>query len=131
MYLNRDKYAWNPPVRATLPVVLFFFVVNIFLVVVPLVPPSPGNEPYESIPYYLHAVVAFGILAAGGVYWLIWAVLLPKLGEYVIYVSMGISMLNTALRALPVNTQRRGGQGWAVEECIYEDASGLKKFMKN
>lgn len=27
-------------------------------------------------------MVGFGIIAAGGVYWLVWAVVLPKLGNY-------------------------------------------------
>ncbi|THU97670.1 high-affinity methionine permease [Dendrothele bispora CBS 962.96] len=73
---------WSPPVRASLPITLFFFLANIFLIVVPLVPPSPGNEPYEAIPYWLHAVVSFGLLALGGVYWVLWARVSPRLGKY-------------------------------------------------
>lgn len=34
------------------------------------------------MPYWTHNVVAWGILGAGGVYWAIWAKLLPKLGGY-------------------------------------------------
>ena len=37
---------------------------------------------YEELPYWIHCVVGFGIIAAGGVYWLAWAVVLPKLGGY-------------------------------------------------
>ena len=37
---------------------------------------------YKSLPYYLHCVVGIGILLAGAVYWVFWAVLLPKLGGY-------------------------------------------------
>lgn len=37
---------------------------------------------YEHLPYYLHCVVGIGILLAGAVYWVFWAVLLPKLGGY-------------------------------------------------
>ncbi|KAF5354599.1 hypothetical protein D9758_011186 [Tetrapyrgos nigripes] len=77
-----DLPTWAPPVRATLPVTVFFFLANIFLVIVPLVPPAAGNEPYEDIPYYLHAVVSFGLLALGGVYWVIWARVLPRIGKY-------------------------------------------------
>ncbi|KAL0581130.1 tRNA ligase [Marasmius crinis-equi] len=82
IYFNKEKYNWNPPVKATLPVVILFALANVFLVIVPLVPPSAGNEPYESLPYWLHVVVGFGVLAAGGLYWVIWAKLLPKLGNY-------------------------------------------------
>ncbi|EEB97802.1 hypothetical protein MPER_02805, partial [Moniliophthora perniciosa FA553] len=71
IYLRRDKYKWSPPVKASLPVILFFLIANLFLVVAPLVPPSAGNEPYESIPYWLHVVVAFGVLALGAFYWLV------------------------------------------------------------
>jgi hypothetical protein len=34
------------------------------------------------MPYYIHCVVGIGILVAGAVYWLIWAVILPKIGGY-------------------------------------------------
>jgi hypothetical protein len=73
---------WNPPVRATLPVVVFFLLSNIYLVVAPFVPPSAGQNVYEHLPYYLHCVVGIGILCAGAVYWVFWAVLLPRIGNY-------------------------------------------------
>lgn len=82
LYLNRTKWNWNPPIKATLPVAIFFLLSNIYLVVAPFVPPSDGQSVYESLPYYLHCVVGFGIIGAGGVYWLVWAVILPKLGNY-------------------------------------------------
>jgi len=37
---------------------------------------------YASLPYFLHCVVGIGILCAGAVYWLVWAVVLPKIGGY-------------------------------------------------
>lgn len=61
---------------------IFFLLSNIYLVVAPFVPPSDGQSVYESLPYWLHCVVGFGIIFAGGVYWLVWAVILPKLGNY-------------------------------------------------
>ncbi|KAK4198666.1 putative high-affinity methionine permease [Triangularia verruculosa] len=82
LYLNRKSWNWNPPISATLPVVIFFFLSNIYLVVAPFVPPEDGQNVYEELPYWLHCVVGFGIIFAGGVYWLIWAVILPKLGSY-------------------------------------------------
>lgn len=55
---------------------------NIYLVVAPFVPPTNGQNVYVSLPYYLHCVVGIGILALGAVYWVLWAVLLPKIGGY-------------------------------------------------
>ena len=73
---------WAPPFRATLPVVIFFLLSNIYLVVAPFVPPDEGQSIYESIPYYLHCLVGIAILLAGAVYWVIWAKIMPKIGGY-------------------------------------------------
>ena len=82
LYRNREARGWNPPIKATLPVAIFFLLSNIYLVVAPFVPPEDGQSIYDDLPYYIHCVVGFGVIGAGGVYWLIWAVLLPKLGRY-------------------------------------------------
>lgn len=82
LYLNKTAWNWTPPFRATFPVVVFFFLSNVYLVVAPFVPPSDGNSVYESLPYYLHCVVGWAIIAGGGVYWLVWAVVAPRLGGY-------------------------------------------------
>ncbi|RDL33820.1 putative MUP1-High affinity methionine permease [Venustampulla echinocandica] len=79
---HRNPTDWSPPFRATLPVVVFFLLSNIYLVVAPFVPPTDGQNVYEALPYYLHCVVGIGILAGGAIYWLVWAVLLPKIGGY-------------------------------------------------
>lgn len=50
--------------------------------VAPFVPPSEGQNVYAHLPYYLHCVVGIGIIVAGAVYWLVWAVILPKIGGY-------------------------------------------------
>lgn len=52
--LRRAHYNWQSPIRATLPVIIFFLLANLFLVVVPLVKPDPGQEPYTDLPYWLH-----------------------------------------------------------------------------
>ncbi|KAK4232999.1 amino acid/polyamine transporter I [Achaetomium macrosporum] len=82
LYLHRKAWNWNPPISATLPVVVFFFLSNIYLIVAPFVPPENGQNIYKSLPYWIHCVVGFGIIFAGGVYWLIWAIILPKVGKY-------------------------------------------------
>ena len=82
LYINRKSWNWNPPISATLPVVVFFLLSNIYLVIAPFVPPTDGQSVYETLPYWIHCVVGFGIIFAGGVYWLIWAIILPKVGKY-------------------------------------------------
>lgn len=82
LYVRREQYNWNPPFRATLPVAVFFFLSNIYLIAAPFVPPSDGNSVYNDLPYYLHCVVGIGILAAGGLYWIVWAIVLPRIGNY-------------------------------------------------
>ena len=39
VYKNRASYEWYPPFKATWPVVSFFFLSNIYLVIAPFVPP--------------------------------------------------------------------------------------------
>ncbi|KAK1458706.1 amino acid permease [Colletotrichum paranaense] len=82
LYLNRKEWNWNPPISASLPVVIFFMLSNIYLVIAPFVPPEEGQNVYESLPYYLHCVVGIAIIVAGGLYWVVWAKILPKIGKY-------------------------------------------------
>ena len=83
IYFNRDEYNWHPPTSASLLVTGFFLLSNVYLAVAPYVPPdSPDQNIYKSLPYYLHCVVGLGVIAAGGVYWIVWAVVLPRLGNY-------------------------------------------------
>ncbi|KAL4984287.1 amino acid/polyamine transporter I [Aspergillus falconensis] len=86
IYLTKEKNFpnWAPGIRATLPVTIFFCLSNIYLVVAPYIPPSAGQSVYEELPYYLHCVVALGIFALGAVYYLVWAVAMPRLGGYVL-----------------------------------------------
>lgn len=63
---------------------MFFFLSNLYLVVAPYVPPSAGQSVYNELPYYLHCVVAIAIFTAGALYYLVWAVLMPRLGGYLL-----------------------------------------------
>lgn len=86
IYLTKEKNYpnWKPGVRATLPVTIFFMLSNLYLAVAPYVPPSDGQNVYEQLPYYLHCVVALALFAAGGIYYVVWAVLMPRIGGYVL-----------------------------------------------
>ncbi|KZF24363.1 high affinity methionine permease [Xylona heveae TC161] len=79
---NKDKFNWSPPIKATLPVTIFFLLSNLYLVLAPFVPPQDGQNIYKTLPYYLHCVVGFAIFGAGAIYWLIWAIVWPKLRGY-------------------------------------------------
>lgn len=50
-------YDWNPPFKAYYPVVVFFFLSNIFLLIMPLVPPALGRGPYEHLPYWVRVIL--------------------------------------------------------------------------
>ncbi|KAL5521490.1 hypothetical protein ACEPAF_2238 [Sanghuangporus sanghuang] len=77
-------YDWVPPFSAWRSVTAFFFLSNVFLTVVPLVPPSEGYEVYERLPYCLHVLVSLGIALLGALYYYVWCVYLPSRGEYVL-----------------------------------------------
>lgn len=94
LYWNPRGWEWNPPFRATIPVTLVFFVSNLYLVFAPFVPPDDGQNVYSDLPYYLHCIVGWGIIAAGGVYWLVWAVLLPRFGKYELVRETQVSELD-------------------------------------
>ncbi|KAF8701659.1 hypothetical protein AX14_000351 [Amanita brunnescens Koide BX004] len=59
---------------------VFFGTANVFLFVVPFVPPPAGHQPYTSLPYWSHAVAGWTIFGIGFLYWLVWAHLLPRIG---------------------------------------------------
>lgn len=63
---------------------IFFTLSNVYLVIAPYIPPSDGQSVYEDLPYFLHCVVALGLFASGAIYYLVWAVLLPRWGGYVL-----------------------------------------------
>lgn len=113
IYFNRAKFNWAPPISATLPVVIIFALSNLYLIVAPFVPPSDGNNVYETLPYWLHCVVGAGFLVAGGFYWLIWAVLLPKIGGYKLIRETVIQddgwSKNVFMRKYPDGTVKKGG----------------------
>ncbi|SCV01666.1 LAMI_0G12948g1_1 [Lachancea mirantina] len=79
---RQGKLTWNPPIKAGVVVTSLFALANLYLVVAPYVPPTGGQSVYHSLPYWIHCVVSWGIFALGGVYYLVWAQLLPRIGHY-------------------------------------------------
>lgn len=95
------SYKWDPPFRAYKSAVVFFFLSNVFLAVVPMIPPSAGYEPYKHLPYYVsllgrsvqsdeleldslqsHVVIALFVGVLGLVYWFIFFRWIPERNGY-------------------------------------------------
>ncbi|KLO09420.1 amino acid transporter [Schizopora paradoxa] len=76
------KWNWEPPFRAWTSAKLFFFLSNVFLFVVPLVPPVEGFVVYEHLPYWMHVAVCFLIFFVGWLYWYLRWRLLPRRSGY-------------------------------------------------
>ncbi|KAG6910754.1 hypothetical protein DXG01_008286 [Tephrocybe rancida] len=53
------EWGWNPPFRAPKPIIVIFFLSNVFLVVIPLIPPSNGSRVYERLPYWVCTFLTF------------------------------------------------------------------------
>ncbi|TPX55885.1 hypothetical protein PhCBS80983_g04941 [Powellomyces hirtus] len=84
-YKFRPDWAksWAPPIRATFPVVLFFSLISLFLVIAPWIPPKKDADAvYVSLWYGIAPAVSVAFFAAGAIYWATWYVVLPKLGHY-------------------------------------------------
>ena len=60
----------------------FFGAANVFLFIVPLTRPPEGAEPYINLPYWTHAVAGWAVFGLGFLYWIIWAHVLPRIGNY-------------------------------------------------
>src|SRR5688500_10011323 len=82
LYLHRAECNWNPPIKASLPVPILVRLSYIYLVLASVIPPSEDNSLYAKLPYWPHGAAAFASSAAAGVYWLGWAVILPKIAGY-------------------------------------------------
>lgn len=78
----KGKREWKPPLSAPVPVVLFFSVSSIYLIVAPYIPPSAGQSVYNDLPYWIHPVVTWGIFGVGAAYWVLWTIILPRVGGY-------------------------------------------------
>ncbi|KAI5962187.1 MUP1 [Candida pseudojiufengensis] len=84
IYYKRYKgqAEWNPPIKASVPVIIFFFLASLYLIVAPYIPPQGGQKVYNDMPYWIHAVVTWGVFGIGFAYWLVWVKILPYFGGY-------------------------------------------------
>ncbi|TFK65497.1 APC amino acid permease [Pluteus cervinus] len=72
---------WDPPFRSPKVVNVLFFLSNVFLVVIPLVPPT-NTRVYNHLPYWSHPVASFVVPFLGVAYWYIWFIVLPRRRGY-------------------------------------------------
>lgn len=74
--------AWiNGFVAAGLPISVLYLLANVFLAIVPFIPPN-GDWNAEGYPYFVFPVVGVGVLLLGAVYWVCWSKLWPAVGGY-------------------------------------------------
>ncbi|KAI1446023.1 amino acid transporter [Annulohypoxylon stygium] len=82
IYLHYKKSEnWTSPWHTYLPISVLYLLANVFLAVVPFVPPN-GDWNAQGYPYFVFPVVGVGVLILGGVYWACWSKLWPAIGGY-------------------------------------------------
>ncbi|KAI5777735.1 amino acid/polyamine transporter I [Geopyxis carbonaria] len=79
LHFRRTAERWTSPYTSALPVTALYMASNLFLAVVPFIPPRDEETGY---PYFVFPVVGVGVLALGAVYWGVWARLRPWVGGY-------------------------------------------------
>ncbi|KAH7121147.1 high-affinity methionine permease-like protein [Dendryphion nanum] len=106
IYLQYSKKeAWKSPWHTWIPVSVLYLAANIFLALVPFIPPdSDWNA--EGYPYYVFPIVGVGVLLLGATYWLFWKRILPKLFGYKITTTRHIDDAgNEHIRYVKVNNK--------------------------
>lgn len=83
----KGQIEWNPPIKASIPVIVFFGLSSLYLVVAPYIPPTGDESVYVSMPYWIHPVVTWAVFSIGLVYWLVWYQIFPYFGGYEIVVK--------------------------------------------
>ncbi|KAI1204183.1 amino acid transporter [Annulohypoxylon truncatum] len=82
IYLHYKKSEdWSSPWHTYLPISVLYLIANVFLAIVPFVPPN-GDWNAQGYPYFVFPVVGVGVLILGGVYWACWSKLWPAIGGY-------------------------------------------------
>ncbi|PVG03930.1 amino acid transporter [Serendipita vermifera] len=81
IYLHWKKSEnWSSPWYSFDGFNLIYLLSNVFLAIVPFIPPKNGNE--TSYPYYVFPIVGVGVLILGIAYWTLWVKILPRIGGY-------------------------------------------------
>ena len=95
---------WESPFKSWLPVVVVYLLANVFLALVPFIPPSV--EFTEGYPYFVFPVVGVGVLIGGVVYWWLFVKVWPKIrGEKIVAERRIDADGNEAVRYVKVKTR--------------------------
>lgn len=111
IWLQYNKWEnWNSPWHTPLPISIAYLLSNVFLMIVPLMPPR-GDWNAGGYPYYVLPVVGVGVLLLGAVHWALWAKVLPCLsGSKVVceraFDEEGVEVVR--YRTIAVTRQYRG-----------------------
>ncbi|AOA63826.1 High affinity methionine permease [Komagataella phaffii CBS 7435] len=80
---RKGRREWIPNIKTPVPVIVFFLLSSLYLIIAPYIPPAKGQSSvYNHMPYWIHCVAAWGIFALGVLYWIIWGRVIPKVGKY-------------------------------------------------
>ena len=80
IYLHYKKSEnWTSPWHTMLPISVLYLLANVFLAIVPFIPPD-GTWDADGYPYYIYPIVGVGVLLLGVVYWVCWTKMWPKFG---------------------------------------------------
>ncbi|KAI0448052.1 methionine permease [Xylaria telfairii] len=80
LWLRYKRPDLKRPFKAWLPAVFFRALLCLALLAAPFFPPS--NPDPNGLWYATYAVVGVGVIVFGVLYWLVWTVILPRLGGY-------------------------------------------------
>lgn len=78
----KGKATWKAPITTPWPIVAFFFLASLYLIVAPYIPPSAGQSVYNTLPYWIHPVVTWAVFGIGAIYWIMWVKVIPHFGGY-------------------------------------------------
>ena len=82
IFILRRKAKHMPrPFKIWLPLAYFFTVAQVFLLVTPFVRPANGKGD-TSLPYWLPPLLGTTFVVGGIIYWLVWRIALPLLGQF-------------------------------------------------
>ncbi|KAJ6258709.1 hypothetical protein Dda_6759 [Drechslerella dactyloides] len=90
IYLQfRKSEKWQSPWHTFLPISMIYLLANVFLAIIPLVPPT-GTLDGGGYPYYVFPIVGIAVILLGVVYWVLWTKVWPRIGGYKIVAERSI-----------------------------------------
>ncbi|KAI0894075.1 amino acid permease-domain-containing protein [Annulohypoxylon nitens] len=98
VWLRYKRPDLKRPFKAWIPAVIFRILLCLALLAAPFFPPS--NPKPDGLWYATYAVVSVGLLLFGILYWLVWTVILPRIGRYTLEEKQEVLDDGTAITVL-------------------------------